>query len=109
MLCPVERNDMFRIYSEIKFSYKDCDVTITRLNNLIDVGFVKIHKEGYIIEKHSEQILVSNYKHLLEFLNDQTQADLLEETYKKIIMGEKYINGLLKPQQNKNENNLKNN
>lgn len=96
---------MFRVYSEIKFSYKDCDVTVTRLNNLLDVGFVKIHKEGYIIEKHSEQILVSNYKYLLNFLNDQNA--ILEETYKKIVKGEEYIDKLLKPREVKN--NFKNN
>ena len=102
---PIERNDMLHVYSEIKFSYRDCDVTMTRLNNMLDVGFVKIHKEGYIIEKHSEELLKSNYKYLLDFLNDQTV--ILEETYKKIIMGEENVNKLLEPPQIKN--NLKNN
>jgi len=102
---PIERNDMLHVYSEIKFSYRDCDVTMTRLNNMLDVGFVKIHKEGYIIEKHSEELLKSNYKYLLDFLNDQTV--ILEETYKKIIMGEENVNKLLEPPQIKN--NCKNN
>ena len=105
MICAIKRNDMLRVYSEIKFTYEGCDVTITRLNNLVDVGFVKIHKEGYIIEKHSEKILVSSYKFLLNFLNDQTQTDLLKETYNKITAEEAYLDRLLKPPQEENENN----
>ena len=103
MICAIKRNDMLRVYSEIKFTYEGCDVTITRLNNLVDVGFVKFHKEGYIIEKHSEQLLISDYKHLLGFLNEQT--DILKKTHQKIIAGEAYIDRLLEPPQEENENN----
>ena len=74
---------------------------------MVDIGLTKIHKEGYIIEKHGEKLIRSNYEHLLNFLNEQNE--LLEKTYKKILRREEHINRLLEPRQVKETNNFKNN
>jgi len=103
-MSSIERKDIMHVYSKIKFFYRDCDVTITRLNNMVDVGITKIHKEGYIIERHGNKLIESNYVHLLNFLNEQNK--LLEETYKKILMREKHIDRLLEPPQIKEKNTL---
>ena len=103
-MSSIERKDIMHVYSKIKFSYRECDVTVTRLNNMVDVGIIKIHKEGYIIERHVNKLIESNYVHLLNFLNEQNK--LLEETYKKILMREEHINRLLKPPQIKEKNTL---
>ena len=104
MTSSVERKDIMHVYSVIKFFYRECDVTITRLNNMVDVGITKIHKEGYIIQKHGEKLIESNYEHLLNFLNEQDE--LLEKTYKKILMREEHINRMLEPRQIKEKNPL---
>ena len=107
MACPVERKDIMHVSSVIKFLYWGCDVTITRLNSMVDIGIIKIHKEGYIIEKHGNKLIDSNYEHLLSFLNDQNT--LLEKTYKRVLMREEHINRLLEPRQVEETNNLENN
>ena len=101
-MSSIERKDIMHVYSVIKFFYRECDVTVTRLNNMVDIGVTKIHKEGYIVQKHSEKLIKSNYEHLLAFLNEQNT--LLEKTHKKVLMKEEHINRLLDPPQNKEKN-----
>ena len=103
-MTSIKRGDVMHVYSVIKFFYRECDVTITRLNNMVDVGVTKIHKEGYIIQKHSEKLIQSNYEHLLNFLNEQNT--LLEKTHKKVLMREEHINRLLEPPKIKEKNAL---
>jgi len=103
-MTSIKRNDILHVYSVVKFLYRDCDVTMTRLNNMVDIGIVKIHKEGYIIEKHRDKLIKSNYEHLLNFLNEQNT--LLEKTHKKVLMREGHIDRLLEPPQIKEKNPL---
>jgi len=103
-MTSIKRGDILHVYSVIKFIYRDCDVTMTRLNNMVDVGIVKIHKEGYIIEKHGDKLIKSNYEHLLAFLNEQNT--LLEKTHRKVLIREERIDRLLEPPQIKEKNAL---
>ena len=107
MTSLIERKDILHVYSVIKFFYRECDITVTRLNNMVDIGIIKISSEGFIIERHGNKLIDSNYRNLLNFLNEQNE--LLEKTYKKILRREEHINRLLEPRQVKETNNFKNN
>jgi len=103
-MTSIKRNDILHVYSVVKFIYRDCDVTMTRLNNMVDVGIIKIGKEGFIVEKHGDKLIKSNYEYLLAFLNEQNT--LLEKTYKKVLIREEHIDRLLDPPQVKEKNPL---
>lgn len=53
----VNADDIISFEMTCKFDYKNCEVTVRKFNNIVDVGIVSISEKGYIIEKHKTVII----------------------------------------------------
>ena len=48
----VNVDDIILFEMKCKFYYKQYEVTIKKINNIVDVGILGISKKGYILEQH---------------------------------------------------------
>ena len=77
----------------VKFSYKRCDVTLKRNNDIYDINVTLINKSGYILQKNETFIGTRNYSYLPEYLNDELAN--IEKVYKELKIIESNFNNNL--------------
>lgn len=78
----IVNNDIISFEMTVKFYYKNCEVILKRLNNVLDLSIINITNSGYINEKNKTFICGKNYKCFLEYLD--TIIDIVEEMYQEI-------------------------
>lgn len=81
----VNIEDIILFEMTCKFYYKEYEVTVRKINNIVDVGIVGISKKGYILERHKTFTLSQkkfNSK-LLFFI--QAKIGYIEKMYKNIV------------------------
>jgi len=76
----------------VKLSYKDCEITFKKTNQVYIITAIDITKKGYIVE-FSETFLAKKkiYPNLLNFLNNVVNEDL-NMVYQKLIAKKNFIN-----------------
>ena len=79
----VNKNDIISFEMTCKFSYKNCDMTVKRHNNILVLTTISISGKGYIIEKNNNFIVDSNYYDILKYLNKNIAY--IEEIYQSAI------------------------
>ena len=81
----VNVNDIILFEMTCKFNYKNCEVTVKKINNIVDVGIVAISGKGYIIEKH-KTIIINQGKFNRELIKYiEHKSNYIEEMYQSII------------------------
>jgi len=81
----ITTDDIINFEMTCKFSYKDCEVTVRKFNNIVDVGIVAISEKGYIIEKH-KTVVIDQGKFNQEMIKYiERKADYIEEIYNSVI------------------------
>ena len=48
----VNVDDIIYFEMKCKFSYKNCEITVKKINNIVDVGILCVSGKGYILERH---------------------------------------------------------
>ena len=85
-----KEEDVISFEMIIKFYYKDCEVILKKLNNILDISVINITPNGFIAEINKTFICGKNYKHFLEYLD--TVIDFVEEIYQEIKRKESNFN-----------------
>ena len=67
----------------IKLDYKNCDVTLKRYGHIVDLSITHITDRGYIVEKNNTFVSSPEYRHLLNYLNENIGH--IEEIYNEVI------------------------
>lgn len=80
----IKNNDIISFECAVKLQYKDCEMTLRRIDRVYIINVVDITEKGYIIEI-SETFLGKKelYPDLLNFLNHVVDKDLYK-VYKKL-------------------------
>ena len=53
----VNVDDIVSFEMTCKFGYKNCEVTVKKINDVVDVRIICISEKGYILEKHKTFII----------------------------------------------------
>jgi len=69
-----------------KFYYKECELTVKKMNDIVNVGIVGLSRKGYIMEKHKTFMLNQKEfnKKILLYIN-VNKIGYVEEIYKKLV------------------------
>ena len=81
----VNVNDIISFEMICKFSYKNCEVTVKKINNIVDVGILCVSGKGYIIEKHKTLTLDQKEFNSKLLLYIQAKIGYIEEMYKNLV------------------------
>lgn len=79
----IKVDDIYSFECTSKFGYKNCEVDIRRLGNIVDIRIIHVNKNGYMIERNKTYRNKSGHKYLLDFLNDN--INYIEDMYKSVI------------------------
>lgn len=80
----IKNNDIISLECTVKLQYKNCEMTLKKIDRVYIINAVDITEKGYIIEI-SETFLGKKelYPNLLNFLNHVVDKDLYK-VYKKL-------------------------
>lgn len=53
----VKADDIILFEMTFKFYYKNFEVTVRKINNIVDIGIMGISEKGYILDKHKTIII----------------------------------------------------
>jgi len=81
----VSEDDIISFEMTCKFNYKNCEVMVKKINNVVDVGVVVISEKGYIIEKHKTIIIDQSKfnRELVKFI--ERKSGYIEGIYISVI------------------------
>ncbi len=99
----ITNNNIISFETTVKFQYKNCEMTLKKVDQVYTINVVDITKKGYIVE-FSETFLAKKktYPNLLNFLNNVVDQDL-DEVYQKLKAKKKFTDEI----RNSNNNNFK--
>ena len=80
----INEDDIISFEMVVKFTYKNCEVTVKRYGKILDLTIVNISDKGYIIEKNITFIKKSKYTDLLSCINKN--ISYIEEIYNNLII-----------------------
>ena len=81
----VKADDIISFEMTCKFSYKNCEVTVKKINSIVDVGILYVTGKGYIIEQHKTITIDQGdfNRELVKFV--EHKIGYIEEMYQGII------------------------
>ena len=79
----VNEDDIISSEMNVKLNYKNCEVTVKRFGQILNVHVSNFSDKGYFTEKSEDLICQSEYIDLLNYLNDNIQY--IEGVYLKTI------------------------
>ena len=68
-----------------KFLYKNCEVIVRKLNNIVDVGIIGISSKGYILERHKTFTLDQKEFNSKLLFHIEAKIGFIEEIYKSLV------------------------
>ena len=81
----VNVDDIVYFEMKCKFYYKNYEVTVKKVNNIVDVGIIGISGKGYILEKHKTLALdQGKFNEKLLFYIEK-KIDYIEKIYNNIV------------------------
>ena len=81
----VNVEDIISFEMTCKFNYKNCEVTVRKMNNIVDVGILCVSGKGYILEKHKTLTLDQREfnERLLFYI--EKKIDYIEILYNNLV------------------------
>ena len=81
----VKADDIIYFEMKCKFSYKNCETTVKKINNIVDVGILCVSEKGYIMEKHKTIIIDQNEFNQQLLIYIRHKINYIEEIYNLVI------------------------
>ena len=79
----IKIDDIISFEMTVRLNFKNCEVTVKRFGQILDIHVSNFSDKGYFTEKSENCIGQSEYSDLLNYLNDNIQY--IEEIYQKTI------------------------
>ena len=81
----VKVEDIVLFEMKCKFYYKQYEVTIRKINNVVDVGILGISKKGYILERHKTFTLDPKEFNQKLLFHIQAKIGYIEKMYNNLV------------------------
>ena len=89
----ITNKDIISLEVTVIFSYKKCEVTLKRFDDIYKINIKLIDKSGYILEKEEPFINTKYYEYLSGYLNDELAN--IEKVYEELKKTESNFNNNL--------------
>ena len=81
----VKADDIIYFEMKCKFYYKQYEVTVKKINNIVDVGIIGISEKGYILERHKTLRLNPKEFNQKLLLYIEAKIGYIEKMYNNLV------------------------